>query len=210
MIRILLIDDHAVVRAGYRRFLERSKRVTVVAEGENAEQGYALFRQQSPDVTVVDLSMPGVGGLALIRRIIAHEPLARVLVFSMHEEAIFAERALQAGACGYVTKQSPPEVLVDAVHEVHAGRRFLGPGIEQQLNFGQLGTHSLAELSAKEFEVFRLIAQGQSVANVATTLNLSLKTVANHQTQVKEKLGATTTTALVHIAFRHGVIALAA
>ena len=209
MIRILLIDDHAVVRAGYRRFLERSQRVTVVAEGENAEQGYALFRQHAPDVSIVDLSMPGVGGLELIRRIVAHAPLARVLVFSMHEEAVFAERALQAGACGYVTKQSPPEVLVEAVHEVHAGRRFLGPGIAQQLTAGQLGTHSITALSAKEFEVFRLIAQGQSVANVATTLNLSLKTVANHQTQVKEKLGASTTTALVHIAFRHGVIALA-
>lgn len=208
MIRILLIDDHAVVRAGYRRFLERSKQVTVVAEGENAEQGYALFRQQAPDVSIVDLSMPGVGGLELIRRIMAHEPQARVLVFSMHEEAVFAERALQAGACGYVTKQSPPEVLVEAVHEVHAGRRFLSPGIAQQLTLGQLGTHSITALSAKEFEVFRLIAQGQSVANVANTLKLSLKTVANHQTQVKEKLGASTTTALVHIAFRHGVIAL--
>ena len=208
MIRILLIDDHAVVRAGYRRFLERSKLVTVVAEGENAEQGYTQFRQHAPDVSIIDLSMPGVGGLALIRRIIAHEPLARVLVFSMHEEAVFAERALQAGACGYVTKQSPPEVLVEAVHEVYAGRRFLGPGIAQQLTLCKFGNDSITALSAKEFEVFRLIALGQSVANIANTLRLSLKTVANHQTQVKEKLGASTTTALVHIAFRHGVIAL--
>ena len=210
MIRILLIDDHAVVRAGYRRFLERSNLVTVVAEGESAEQGYSLFRQQAPDVSIVDLSMQGVGGLELIRRIMAHEPQARVLVFSMHEEAVFAERALQAGARGYVTKQSAPDVLVDAVHAVHAGRRFLSPDMAQQLTLRKMDEHPVTALSAKEFEVFRLIAQGQSVANVANTLNLSLKTVANHQTQVKEKLGASTSTALVHIAFRHGVIALSA
>lgn len=210
MIRILLIDDHAVVRAGYRRFLDRSNLVTVVAEGENAEQGYALFRQQAPDVSIVDLSMQGVGGLELIRRIVAHSPQARVLVFSMHEEAVFAERALQAGARGYVTKQSAPDVLVDAVHAVHAGRRFLSPDMAQQLTLRKMDEHPVTALSAKEFEVFRLIAQGQSVANVANTLNLSLKTVANHQTHVKEKLGASTSTALVHIAFRHGVIALSA
>jgi DNA-binding NarL/FixJ family response regulator len=210
MIRILLIDDHAVVRAGYRRFLERSQLVTVVAEGENAEQGYAQFRQQAPDVSVIDLSMQGVGGLELIRRIMAHDPLARVLVFSMHEEAVFAERAQQAGARGYVTKQSAPDVLVEAVLAVHAGRRFVSPDMAKQLTLRKMDEHPVTALSAKEFEVFRLIALGQSVANVANTLNLSLKTVANHQTQVKEKLGASTTTALVHIAFRHGVIALSA
>lgn len=209
MIRILLVDDHAVVRAGYRRFLERSELVRVVAEGEDTEQGYALVRQHQPDVCILDLSMPGVGGLELIRRVIAQNPLARILAFSMHEEAAFAERALQAGACGYVTKQSAPEVLVEAVHAVHAGRRFLSPDIAQQLTHGGGGFHPVTALSAKEFEVFRLIAEGQSVARVASTLNLSQKTVANHQTQVKEKLGATTSTALVHIALRHGVIALA-
>jgi DNA-binding NarL/FixJ family response regulator len=208
MIRSLLVDDHAVVRAGYRRFLERDEDVRVIAEAADAELGYALFRQHTPDVSVIDLSMQGAGGLELIRRIIAQAPRARVLVFSMHEEALFVERALQAGARGYVTKQSPPGVLVDAVREVHAGRRFLGPGLAPHLRSGQSLADPITTLSAKEFEVFRMIAQGQSVANVASTLNLSQKTVANHQTQVKEKLGAGTTTALVHIAFRHGVIAL--
>lgn len=209
MIRILLVDDHAVVRAGFRRFLERNDLVRVVAEGEDTEQGYSLFRQHQPDVCIIDLSMPGVGGLELIRRIAAQNSLTRVLAFSMHEEAAFAERAMQAGACGYVTKQSAPEVLVDAVHAVHAGRRFLSPDIAQQLAIGKGGFHPVTVLSAKEFEVFRLIAEGQSVAHVASTLNLSQKTIANHQTQVKEKLGAATSTALVHIALRHGVIALA-
>jgi DNA-binding NarL/FixJ family response regulator len=209
VIRILLVDDHAVVRAGFRRFLERNELVRVIAEAEDADQGYAMFRLHQPDVCIIDLSMPGVGGLELIRRITAQKPQARVLVFSMHEEAAFAERAMQAGACGYVTKQSAPEVLVEAVGAVHAGRRFLSPGIARQIAVGRGEFHPVKALSAKEFEVFRLIAEGQSVAKVANSLNLSQKTVANHQTQVKEKLGAATSTALVHIAFRHGVISLA-
>jgi two-component system, NarL family, invasion response regulator UvrY len=207
MIRILLIDDHAVVRAGYHRFLERSADVSVIAEAADAEQGYAQFRRHEPDIGIVDLSMPGAGGLTLIRRIVAHQPLARVLVFSMHEEAVFAARALQAGARGYVTKKSAPETLVEAVHEVYAGRSFLSPDIAQRLALGGGDADPLAVLSAKEFEVFRLIAAGQSVADIAAAMSLSQKTVANYQTLIKEKLGAATTAALVHVALRHGVIA---
>lgn len=206
MIRILLIDDHAVVRAGYHRFLERSADFSVVAEAADAEQGYTEFRRHEPDISIVDLSMPGAGGLTLIRRIVAHEPLARVLVFSMHEEAVFAARALQAGARGYVTKNSAPETLVDAVHQVYAGRSYLSPDMAQRLALGGGDAGPLAALSAKEFEIFRLIAGGQSVAAIAASLSLSQKTVANYQTLIKEKLGATTTAALVHVALRHGVI----
>ena len=207
MIRILLIDDHAVVRAGYHRFLECSADVSVIAEAADAEQGYAQFRRYKPDISILDLSMPGAGGLTLIRRIVAHAPLARVLVFSMHEEAVFAARALQAGARGYVTKNSAPETLVEAVHHVYAGRSFLSPDIAQRLALGGGNVDPLAVLSAKEFEVFRLIAEGQSVADIAAALSLSQKTVSNYQTQIKEKLGAATTAALVHVALRHGVIA---
>jgi DNA-binding NarL/FixJ family response regulator len=207
MIRLLLVDDHAVVRAGYHRFLERSEDVRVVAEAADAEQGYLLFRQHTPDIAVVDLSMQGAGGLELIRRIVAHESLARVLVFSMHEEGIFAERAFQAGARGYVTKQSAPEILVEAVRQVHAGRSFLSPDMAQRLVLGRGDANPLAVLSGKEFEIFRLLAEGRPVADIALALSLSQKTVANYQTLIKEKLGATTTAALVHIALRHGVIA---
>jgi len=207
MIRILLVDDHAVVRSGYHRFLERSDDVSVVAEAADAEQGYLLFRQHAPDISIVDLSMPGAGGLELIRRIVAQEPLARVLVFSMHEEAVFADRAFQAGARGYVTKQSAPETLVKAVRQVYAGRSFLSADMAQRLAFGGYDKAPLSVLSTKEFEVFRLIAEGLSVADIAAALRLSQKTVANYQTLIKDKLGASTTAALVHIALRHGVIA---
>lgn len=206
MIRILLIDDHAVVRAGYHRFLERSKDVRVVAEAANGEQGYDEFRRHEPDISILDLSMPGSGGLALIRRIVAHEPLARVLVFSMHEEAVFAARSLQAGARGYVTKNSAPETLIEAVRQIYAGHSFLSPDIAQRLALGSGNADPLSVLSAKEFDIFRLIAEGRSVTDIADALSLSQKTVANYQTLIKEKLGAATTAALVHVALRNGVI----
>jgi DNA-binding NarL/FixJ family response regulator len=208
VIRILLVDDHAVVRAGYHRFLEHDEDMRVVGEAEDAEQGYALFRQHQPDVCVIDLSMPGVGGLDLIRRICSQSPQACVLAFSMHEEPVFAQRALQAGARGYVTKQSAPDVLVQAVRELHAGRRFISQDMARDLAQGQTHWHPSSVLSPREFEVFRLIAQGQSVQEVAESLSLSQKTVSNHLTQLKDKLGATSTVALVHLALRHKVIAL--
>jgi len=211
VIRVLLVDDHAVVRAGYRRFLEGGEQgsdpVSVVAEAANAEAGYSLFREHAPDVSVVDLSLAGAGGFELIRRMIAHQPLARALVFSMHDDAISATRALRAGARGYVTKHSAPGILVDAVRQVHAGRSFLSPDIAQRLAIHSGGGDPLAALSAKEFEVFRLIAEGRSIANIAAALSLSQKTVANYQALIKDKLGAGTTAALVHLALRHGLIA---
>jgi DNA-binding NarL/FixJ family response regulator len=204
MIRVLLIDDHAVVRSGYHRFLERKKDVEIVAEAAEPEEGFAQFVRCVPDVTVVDLSMPGTGGLELIRRILAHDPSARVLVFTMHEQAIYASRALQAGALGYVTKCSPPETLLQAVVALAAGRRFLSPDMARELAQGALSP--LDTLSPKEFEVFRLIAEGQSVGQVSAVLNLSQKTVANYQTMIREKLGVSTSAALVHVALRAGVI----
>jgi len=209
MIRILLVDDHAVVRAGFRRFLEHGEGMQVVGEAEDAEQGYALYRQHQPDVCVLDLSMPGGGGLELIRRISSHAPQARLLAFSMHEDAVFAQRALQAGARGYVTKQSAPDVLVQAVRELHAGRRFISQDMARTMAQAHGGTHPSNLLSAREFDVFRLIAEGQSVLEVADQLKLSQKTVANHLTQLKDKLGVASSVALVHMAMRHQVVTLA-
>lgn len=206
MIRILLVDDHAIVRAGYHRFLERSEDMRVVAEAADAEKGYALFCRHAPDVSVVDLSMPGASGFDLIHRMVARESSARVLAFSMHDNALFATRALQAGARGYVTKNSAAEALVEALRCVHAGRSYLSPDVARHLALGNPAADPVAVLSAKEFEVFRLVAEGRSIAEVAVVLTLSQKTVANYQTLIKDKLGAATTTALVHVALRHGVI----
>ncbi|GAB3758329.1 response regulator transcription factor [Ramlibacter monticola] len=206
MIRILLVDDHAVVREGYRRFLERSDDLRVVGEAEEADEGHRLWLQCAPDVTVVDLSMRGAGGMSLLMRIAARAPDARCLVFSMYEDALVAQRALEAGARGYVTKSSQPEVLVQAVRAVHAGGIYLSADIVQRRTAMAEDARRLATLTGKEHETFRLLAQGRTVADIARLLNLSAKTVANHQSQIRDKLGVATPAALVHLALRHGLI----
>lgn len=206
MISVLLVDDHAVVRAGYRRYLEQSVDICLVAEAANAEEGYAAFCREAPQVSVVDLSMPGASGVQLIRRIVARDALAKVIAFSMHEERLFVTQAIGAGACGYVTKNSAGKTLVEAVREAHAGRRYLSPDVRGSVSATTPAASGPDALSTKEFEVFRLLAQGLPVGQIAQTLNLSHKTVANHQTQIKEKLGVTTTAALVHLALRSGLI----
>ena len=210
MIGILLVDDHAVVREGYRRFLERSEDLRVVGEAADADEGYRLWADRAPDVTVVDLSMRGAGGMQLLMRITARSPAARCLVFSMHEDARVAQRALEAGARGFVTKSSQPEVLVEAVRAVHAGQVYLSADIVQGRAELVEDTRRLATLTAKEHEIFRLLAQGHAVADIARLLNLSAKTVANQQSQIRDKLGLATPAALVHLALRHGVIEPAA
>lgn len=208
MIRVVLVDDHPVVRTGYRRLLEQAGDIEVVAEAGDGASGYAAFVSQRPDVLVTDLSMGGCGGLELIRRVLLRASDARVLVFSMHDGALLVRRALEGGASGFLTKASPPDCLVVAIRALHAGRRYLGsdlPPAPLQRTL-QPEAERLATLSAREFEVFRLLAQGHSSAECAQVLNLSPKTIANHQALIKEKLGVATSAALAHLALRHQVI----
>lgn len=211
MIRVLLADDHPVVRSGYLRLLDQAGDIQVVAEAGDADTAYAAFTAQRPDVVVTDLAMPAGGGLALLHRVLQRDAQARLLVFSMHDAPVLVRRALQAGARGFLTKASAPECLVDAVRELHAGRRYLGPELSPGLL--ERDPHDeadrLAGLSAREFEVFRLLAQGHSAGECAAVLKLSPKTIANVQTAVKEKLGVATSAALVHLAIRHQVISTA-
>jgi two-component system invasion response regulator UvrY len=206
-IRIMLVDDHAVVRAGFRRLLEQQLNCQVVAEAADAERAYKLFVEHKPDVVVLDLSMPGLSGMDTIRRIIAREPSARILVFSMHEDASVAERAIQLGARGYVTKSSAPEILASAVAEVAAGKLALSPDITQSLALLKLNgaENPLNALSAREFEIFRLLAGGYSVVAIAGLLSLSGKTVANYHSLIKQKLGIASDVELVLLAQRQNV-----
>ncbi len=206
MIRVLLVDDHPVVRAGYQRLLEQEGDIHVVAHAERTDAACAAFATHLPDVTVTDLAMPGSGGLDLIRRLLARAPRARILVFSMHDSAMLVQRTLELGAHGFLTKSSAPEVLLDAVRRVAAGQRYLDPGLPAAWLDGPSGDDRLATLTPREFEIFRLLAGGQTPAACAEALKLSVKTVSNHQTTIKEKLGVRTTAALVHLALRHGVI----
>jgi two-component system, NarL family, invasion response regulator UvrY len=206
-IRIMLVDDHAIVRAGFRRLLEQQADCHVVAEAADAERAYKLFVEHEPDVVILDLSMPGLSGFDTIRRIIGRQPAARILVFSMHEDAAVAERAIQLGACGYVTKSSAPETLAMAVVEVAAGRLALSPDIAKALAVLKVtgGGDPLGALSPREFEIFRLLASGYSVVAIAGLLSLSGKTVANYHSLIKQKLGITSDVELVRLAQRQNV-----
>jgi two-component system, NarL family, invasion response regulator UvrY len=206
-VRLLLADDHAIVRAGYRHLFERQARFAVVAEAANAEEAYAQFRQHRPDLVVTDLAMPGAGGLEVIRRILALQADARVLVFSMHVSPDVALAALRAGALGYITKSSPPDVLLRAIHEVLAGRRALSPDIAQALALARLPgrRNPLEDLTPREFEVLCMLVSPASVQDIAQRLHLSAKTVQNLHYQIKSKLGVDSDIELTRLALSLGL-----
>jgi two-component system, NarL family, invasion response regulator UvrY len=208
LIRILLVDDHVVVRAGYRRFLEQEPDCQVIAEASTGEEAYQLLQTIEPDVVILDLSMPGQGGLPVLRRMKLRWPLLPVLVFSMHDNLSFAVQALRAGATGYITKSSEPESMVEAVRSVVAGTQTLSPDIASKM---ALAAHSpLSQptlgLSAREFDIFRLVASGKTHEDIAGLLNVSLKTVANNHSLIRQKLGISTDIELYRLAADCGVV----
>lgn len=208
MIRVLLVDDHPVVRAGYARFLELDGGINVVAEAACAITGYIAFLQHLPDVTISDISMPNVGGLELLRKIKQRDASSKVLMCSMYDSHSLIRSALDGGADGFVTKNATPDNLVSGVKSVYSGKRYLSDDLSLN-QFNQMAgdeADRIAQLSLREIEIWRLLAQGCSPAECAKRLNISLKTVSNNQTQIKEKLGVTNTVALVHLAQRYQLI----
>jgi len=207
-IRVMLVDDHAVVRAGVRRLLEQDDRFTVVAEAETGERAYQIFGEYLPDITVLDLSMPGIGGMETIKRITARYPTAKILVLSMHENAAFASQALKAGAKGYLAKSGLAEELSNAIQWVMTGQTYLGTEISHKIALQMHNTQGdpMLVLSAREFEIFRMLVDGVELGTIATTLNISLKTVANYQTVIKQKLGVNSPVEMVRMAIRCGLI----
>ena len=198
---VLLVDDHAVVREGYRRLLEKGGNIVVIGEAANAAEANEQFCRLAPQIVVMDISLPGVSGIEAMRRILAHKPDTRVLMFSMYEDLIYADRALQAGASGYVTKASAPHVLVQAVHAVAQGKKYISSDIAHGLAQRHITTDSEAVdgLTAREFEILRLLIQGVSIRDIATSIGLTPKTVFNHQSTIKQKLGADTAVELVRL-----------
>ena len=207
-IRVLLADDHAVVREGYRSLLQGQADMCVVAEAQDGDQAYRLFRRLEPDVVVMDLAMQGCGGLQAIARIRQVSPKANLLVFTMHLNATFAVQAFRAGASGYVTKSSPPQMLIQAVRDVFSGRPALSPDIAAELACERAGSERsvLQELSPREFEILRLRMDLRSIEDIAASLHISPKTVANVYYQLKAKLGASSDIELVHMALRAGLV----
>ena len=206
MIRVLLVDDHAVVREGYRRLLERDQRIQVVGEAADAARACKLAASIEPTVVVMDIALPGGSGLEAMRRMLVHEPRLRVLIFSMHGEAIFVSRAMQAGARGYITKSSAPEVLVTAVHAIAQGERFLSEDVAAEApKSDHLPASGIDTLTTREFEVLQRLARGESVKDIGEKLGLSEKTVANHQSVIREKLGVKNGVQLARLAAELGL-----
>lgn len=207
-ITILLVDDHPVVREGYRRLLERQDGFRVVAEAETAAEAYRLYRTTSPSVVVLDLTLQGPSGLEAIRNIRQRDGQARILVFTMHQGAAFALKAFEAGAAGYVTKSSPPVELIAALTAVARGRQAVSTDIAQEIAADRLaGRHSLLDdLAPREIEILRLVASGMATETIAAALHLSPKTVQNYHYGIKAKLGARNDAHLVWLAIGAGVV----
>jgi two-component system invasion response regulator UvrY len=207
-IRILLVDDHPIVREGYRRLLAQEPGFIVCAEAETASEAYAAYRKTEPHVVIMDLHLPGVGGIEAIRHIRQWDGNARVLVFTMQLGAAYALKAFEAGASGYVTKSSSPRELIDAVTAVAAGKRMLSEDISRAIAAERLqGSESIVrQLTPRESEILRLIASGTLDEDIARLLHLSPKTVRNHHYAIKSKVGARNDVDLVWIAIEAGLV----
>jgi len=208
-IKVILVDDHAIVRAGFRLLLASEEHIDVLDEAERGEQAMQLFQEKQPDVMVLDLSMPGIGGLETIRRICARNPNAKILVFSVHNELVYVNRAMSAGAKGYITKNSAPAILVEAIQVIADGGIYIEQGLlnHQESASNELDYKAIIDsLSVREFDVFLLLAKGLTAHKIAEELCLGYKTVANYGTQIRTKFKVSNLAELTHIALVLGLL----
>ena len=198
----------SVVRAGVRRLIEQEPMFEVIGEADSGETGYQRFGELNPDVMIMDLSMPGMGGLEAIRRILMRYEKARILVLSMHEDLSFANQALKLGAKGYLIKNTLGDDLVKSIQAISKGEVFLSDEIAKKIAMQSIvgDQDPIDALSAREFEIFRLLAEGLEIDAIATALNISSKTVSNYQTMIKQKLNINTPVELIRYAIKAGVI----
>lgn len=208
MINVLLADDHAVVRTGFKLLLETADDVRVIAEADSGESCIARFDECTPDVVVLDLSMPGMGGLEALKRLKARAKDVRVLALSAHDDALHARHALRMGALGFLSKRTAPETLLAGVRSVAAGERYLDPRLAQDISLVDIDNarSPLDQLSEREFDVFIRLARGAAVQRIAAELNLSTSTVGTHLYNIKTKLNASNQAELTLIALRAGLI----
>ena len=204
--RVLVVDDHPIVISGCRALLETDPVVEVV-EAEDGEAGFAAFFASKPDVALIDINLPGLSGLELMRRILERDPAARIVVFTMNDNPAVAARAIEAGARGYIAKNDDPALFADAVKAVAGGGLYLHPEMARQIAFLRAGANAngITSLSPREVEILRLLAAGRTMAQIADLLDVSYKTIANNCTQLKQKLGARSAMDLMRIALGAGI-----
>jgi DNA-binding NarL/FixJ family response regulator len=208
MIRLMIADDHAIVREGLRQLFSLVKDVEVVGEAHNGAQVLKTLRETPVDVLLLDMSMQGISGDDLIARIRLHHPQQRILVLSMHNEPQVAQRALKAGATGYLTKDSDPELLLTAIRKVAGGGNYIAPELAEQMFFQFSGKDPIPEhhnLSSREFHILQLLAQGMSITAIAEMLNISSKTVSTYKARLMEKMNFTSNADLIRYAVKHGL-----
>lgn len=207
-IDVMLVDDHAVVRMGFKLLLEADSDIKVVAEAESGENAIKTYMERKPHVVVMDITMPGMGGLEAIERILAKDSAARILVLSAHEDSVHPKRVLNAGAMGYLTKRSAAEELIKAIRTVAGGKKYIEANVAQQMAIQQLtGEQNPVDvLSDREFEVFMALAKGKTTNEIAEALFLSPRTVGTHLYNIKQKLNANNSAEIALIAMRSGLI----
>lgn len=207
-INVMLVDDHAVVRMGFKMLLEADNDIKVIAEAESGEQAIQRFVEHKPHVVVMDITMPGIGGMEAIERILAKDSSAKILVLSAHEDSVHPKRVLNAGAMGYLTKRSAAEELMKAIRTLAGGKKYIEAGIAQQMAIQQLSgdQNPVDVLSPREFEVFMSLAKGKTTKEIADTLFLSERTVGTHLYNIKQKLNAKNSAELALIAMQSGLL----
>jgi two-component system, NarL family, invasion response regulator UvrY len=205
-LKVLLVDDHAIVRAGLRRLFAALPEVWII-EAATGREALATVRAERPALILLDLNLPGLGGLELLRRVLIEHPEARVVVLSMHAETLYATRALRAGAMGYLSKNASPEEMLEAVRRVMEGGRYVETDIAQELALQTSGpANAMEHLTERDIEIMRLLGDGRSLSNIADALGVSYKTVANTCSQIKAKLGVARTADLVRLSVEKGVV----
>jgi DNA-binding NarL/FixJ family response regulator len=206
-VRILVVDDHPIVRSGIRRLLAAEPEIEL-REAANGREALNVFREQHSDLVILDLNLPGIGGLEVLARLKAVDPEARVLVLSMHDDETHVTRALRAGAAGYVTKSAPPEELHEAIVRVARGHTYIEREIAEGLVFAGIRTSTdpLKDLSSRELEILRQLAEGRTLSQIADNLGIGYKTAANNCSRIKARLGAGSTADLIRIAIRRGLV----
>jgi DNA-binding NarL/FixJ family response regulator len=204
--RILIVEDHPIVRAGLRRLLSPEPRIEIW-EAASGKEALSIFKARRPDLVILDLNLPGIGGLEVIGRLKMEDAAVRILILSVHDNALYVTRAMQAGATGYVSKSAPPDEILEAIKRVAAGRPFIEHSIAQELALLNIRRPSdpLKELSRRDLEILRLLGDGCTPMQIAETIGVSHKTIVNNCTQIKAKLGVERTADLIRIAVLHGI-----